>query len=325
MNKSLVSVVTPCYNGEKYLKRYFESILMQTYGNIELIFVNDGSTDDTEKIALEYTDKLEERGIKYIYLSQSNQGQAEAINKGLSIFSGEYLTWPDSDDTMEANAIEKKVNYLENNKDCDLLICSGQIIYDNNGKKGGILRREKEVNDNLFLDLILERNVFFVPGGYMVRASSFLESNPSRTIYSSRCGQNWQMLLPIAYKANYCYVNDILFNYYIRNNSHSRKDISLNDVIIKFDLQEDCLNKVICCMGIPEEKEIIETIGDKYLRKKFELYCEYHYYDEAIIKYKLLKEKNKNSLKDLIWLYMCKNSTGAQVLRSIFNMIMRRK
>ena len=52
MTKPLVSIITPCYNGEAFLKRYFESILNQTYPNLELIFINDGSTDRTEEIAL---------------------------------------------------------------------------------------------------------------------------------------------------------------------------------------------------------------------------------------------------------------------------------
>lgn len=67
MTKPLVSIITPCYNGEAFLKRYFESILNQTYPNLELIFINDGSTDRTEEIALSYRERLEKRGITYIY------------------------------------------------------------------------------------------------------------------------------------------------------------------------------------------------------------------------------------------------------------------
>ena len=54
---SLVSIITPCYNGEDYLPQFFESVLNQTYPNIELIFINDGSTDNTEKVALSYRDR----------------------------------------------------------------------------------------------------------------------------------------------------------------------------------------------------------------------------------------------------------------------------
>ena len=115
MTKPLVSIITPCYNGEAFLKRYFESILNQTYPNLELIFINDGSTDRTEEIALSYRERLEKRGITYIYEKQENAGQAAALNRGLKLFKGEYLTWPDSDDVMTKDSIEKKVHFLEKN------------------------------------------------------------------------------------------------------------------------------------------------------------------------------------------------------------------
>ena len=104
MTKPLVSIITPCYNGEAFLKRYFESILNQTYPNLELIFINDGSTYRTEEIALSYRERLEKRGITYIYEKQENAGQAAALNRGLKLFTGEYLTWPDSDDEMVSSA-----------------------------------------------------------------------------------------------------------------------------------------------------------------------------------------------------------------------------
>lgn len=60
--KPLVSIITPCYNGEQYIDAYFQSILAQTYTRLELIFVNDGSTDKTEEVALSYREQLEQKG-----------------------------------------------------------------------------------------------------------------------------------------------------------------------------------------------------------------------------------------------------------------------
>ena len=78
MCNPLVSVITPCYNGEAYLDRYFNSILNQTYRPLELIFVNDGSTDRTAEIAERYAPVLKESDISFIYLHQENAGQAAA-------------------------------------------------------------------------------------------------------------------------------------------------------------------------------------------------------------------------------------------------------
>lgn len=108
MQKGLVSIITPCYNGEKFVSRFLDSVLDQSYTNIELIVINDGSTDQTEQILKSYEIKFKEKGIKFIHLFQSNGGQSSAINKGLEIFSGEYLTWPDSDDILTPDAIEIK-------------------------------------------------------------------------------------------------------------------------------------------------------------------------------------------------------------------------
>ena len=83
-----VSIVVPCYNGEKYIVRFLESILGQTYDNLLLILVNDGSNDHTEEIVLEYKDKLNKGGKELIYLKQENQGQAAALNTGLKMIYG---------------------------------------------------------------------------------------------------------------------------------------------------------------------------------------------------------------------------------------------
>ena len=62
-NKPLVSVITPCYNGEKFLHRFLDSVLNQTYTNVEFIFINDGSFDKTEEIVFSYKERLKSKGI----------------------------------------------------------------------------------------------------------------------------------------------------------------------------------------------------------------------------------------------------------------------
>ena len=133
--KPLVSIITPCYNGEKYADRYFQSVLNQTYDHLELIFVNDGSTDRTEEIALSYKKELEEKGIQYTYLYQDNAGQAAALNNGLKIFHGEYLVWPDSDDEMTPDSIEKRAAFLESHPDLGIMRSNGITVNDATGEK----------------------------------------------------------------------------------------------------------------------------------------------------------------------------------------------
>ena len=101
----LVTVITPAYNQGIFLRDTIESVLSQDYPNIELFVLNDGSTDDTEKILQEYTGKIR-------WETQKNMGQTPTINKGWSLTSGEIITWLNSDDTYLPGAVKAGVNYL---------------------------------------------------------------------------------------------------------------------------------------------------------------------------------------------------------------------
>lgn len=223
--KPLVSIITPCYNGESYLDRYFQAVLAQTYGNLELIFINDGSTDHTEEIALSYRKELETKGIRYLYEYQENAGQAAALHRGLKLFTGEYLTWPDADDGMTPDCIEKKVQYLNRHPDKEMCVCQGVAVLDNPEQTfvENMRRIPPQQEETLFEDMLYIRNVFFTPGGYMVRTSALDEAIPQRDIYSGRGGQNAQVILPIAYRGHVGYLDEVLFTYYIRENSHSHQ------------------------------------------------------------------------------------------------------
>ena len=92
--KPKVSVIVPVYNVEKYLDQCLDSIVSQTLDDIEIIIVNDGSTDESLKVINKYA----ERDSRIKVVNQTNGGYAKAVNKGLSIASGEYVAEVDSDD-----------------------------------------------------------------------------------------------------------------------------------------------------------------------------------------------------------------------------------
>ena len=94
MRRTLVSIIVPVYKAEKYIHRCIDSLLAQTYKNIEVVLVDDGSTDLSRKIADEYA-KKEDR-IKVIH--QENEGASAARNPGLEIAQGEYIAFLDSED-----------------------------------------------------------------------------------------------------------------------------------------------------------------------------------------------------------------------------------
>lgn len=226
--KSLVSIITPCYNGEQYLDRYFASVLSQTYQNLELIFINDGSTDKTEEIAISYKKTLEQRGVSYTYLYQENSGQAAALNRGLKIFKGNYLVWPDSDDEMTPDSIEKRVAFLEKHPELGIMRSNGIVVNDDTGTSCRIDDKSHLEAEDIYEDIMLLRT----NGGngtYMIRSNLLLECYPDKEIFVSRAGQNWQIYVPALSRSLCGYLNEDLFIIHERNDSHSRSMRTVED------------------------------------------------------------------------------------------------
>src|ERR1700728_2169006 len=115
---SLVSVVIPCYNSARYLPETIESVRLQTYPRIEIIVVDDGSTDETARIARSC-------GVRYIY--QTNRGISAARNTGILHGQGKYVLFLDHDDRLLPRAVENGVELLEEHPDCTLAV--GELRY----------------------------------------------------------------------------------------------------------------------------------------------------------------------------------------------------
>lgn len=120
----LVSIIIPCFNAGTFIQEALNSVLVQTYGNIEIIIVNDGSTDDTEANVFAFHDDR----IKYY--AQSNKGQCAASNVGLSKSKGDYIKFFDADDIMHPEHIAQQVECLAGRMD-SLCCCSWARFYDN--------------------------------------------------------------------------------------------------------------------------------------------------------------------------------------------------
>lgn len=225
MKEELVSIITPCYNGEKYVENFLKSILKQTYSNIELIFVDDGSTDRTKEIVAEYEKKFKEQGYCLIYLYQKNKGQAAAVNTGLLEFHGKYLAWIDSDDILYPESIRERVEFLQSHTEYGFVLSQGICVNENNlDSPTGVLKRQKpKGEDKLFEDLIYCTNVVFCPGTILVTKNALLKAVPKQKIYESREGQNWQLMLPLAYTSKCGYIEKPLFKCVEHQDSHSRQ------------------------------------------------------------------------------------------------------
>lgn len=115
--KRLVSVIIPVYNSEKYLEAALDSVKAQTYKNIEVLLIDDGSTDDSSEIC----DRYAENDSRFFVIHQKNAGPSVARNRGIEEAKGEYITFMDSDDILHQDFV-KKLMELHEKYDCDIAL-----------------------------------------------------------------------------------------------------------------------------------------------------------------------------------------------------------
>lgn len=143
INSPLVSIVIPVYNGSNYLREAIESALSQTYHNVEIIVVNDGSNDngETEKIATSYGDR-----IRYFY--KNNGGVSSALNLGIQMMKGEYFSWLSHDDAYRPDKINNQIKYA----DCDTVVMCGRNLIDKNSVLLGDAREKFRFQKECLID-----------------------------------------------------------------------------------------------------------------------------------------------------------------------------
>src|SRR5690625_188058 len=113
-----ISIIVPVYNAEKYIERCLKSILNQRYTNLEIIIVDDGSTDNSSKICIDY----EKQYKNIIYVKKENEGPGPARNLGIRLASGDYIGFVDSDDFIHKDMYYNMIKELEKH-DADIVEC----------------------------------------------------------------------------------------------------------------------------------------------------------------------------------------------------------
>ena len=264
--RPLVSLITPCFNGAKHILPYIEGILGQTYPCVQYIFVNDGSTDETEKMILSYQEEIEAKGWEFVYIRQENRGQAAAMNDALSLIKGKYFSQIDSDDIIHPEYLEKYARFLERHTDCKFCYARVNVIKEGASEVIFTWYRKKKMGevDDFFRDLIMEENCPPLPF-YMIDTKAFFEA-VKLPIFEGRGGQNWQILLPMAYLYKCGYMDDVLATYVIRKASHSRSAL---DKKSRIDDLKMLLFSTIAKINMPDgEKNFwYDKVTNKYLPK----------------------------------------------------------
>lgn len=154
--EDLISVIVPVYNVEKYIHKCIDSILNQTYENLEIILVDDGSPDNSGRICDEYAEK--DKRIMVIH--KENQGVSSARNVGLDRMNGTYVIFIDSDDWVENNCIEILYNKAKEN-DADVVLCGYNRVVGGNKEIINSQNKEKQFNSTDYLINVLNPQTGF--------------------------------------------------------------------------------------------------------------------------------------------------------------------
>lgn len=240
-NNELITVVIPVYNVEKYLRKCVESVMNQTYKNLEIILVNDGSTDNCDEICQEYRDR--DKRIKLI--NKENGGLSEARNVGINHSKGKYISFIDSDDYVDKEYIELLYNIITL-YDADISISSHRVIYEKKcmDKSNG---KEFCANPEIILEKILyDDGIDLSTWGKLYKKDLFESIRfPKGRLFEDSA--TTYKLIDKSKKIAVC--SKATYNYIIRKNSISNEKFSER----KMDL-------------IISTKEMTDFIRNKYTR-----------------------------------------------------------
>lgn len=297
--EELISIITPCYNVASTLEQYLKSILNQTYNNIEVIAVDDGSTDDTAKILKRYISIFAENKMTLKYIYEDNAGLGAAINNGLKYVEGDYLCWSDPDDFYFPTSMEKRLREFHKHPEC-AVVSSDAYVYHSNDLKHPFKREAARFicrqEPNQF-ELLLKEESHFCPGCHMIRMADFEKVNPKREIYPAKRGQNWQLLLPVYYKFKRYYLDEPLYAYVVYPNSMSSGDMTEEKEMNRWGEHEEIIRQTLCRIPLTENEieKYDNEITIRYAKKRF--FTAIDYRDKKMIKeqYMILKDCQENT------------------------------
>lgn len=302
-----VSIVTPVFNGEHYLGKMLDSVLAQTYPDIELILADDGSYDKTLKTAEEYREKFAARGYGYRIVEGEHKNASAAINRGLPYVTGEYLIWPDSDDILKPESVERRVDFLKKHPEYQCVRSLAYYFYEDTGelseqadeRKGDLSREE------LFWD-ILESETFVCCGCYMLKSEAFFGIYPGRRIPEYNVGQNFQMLLPFMYRYKCPTIPEALYGVTLREGSHSRTALTREQEEKKYGDYEKLVDEIADICGMKDEASR-NRIACWKARRRYRISLKYGRRKEAAEALRLLRRcgdfRLGEAVKEILWAY----------------------
>ena len=255
--KPLVSVVIPTYNGAKRIVRTLESVVSQDYENIEIIVVDDVSTDNTEKASRQF----------YIVRRAQNGRQSAARNTGLDVSKGKYVVFIDHDDLIEKNFVSLLCNTIETSQ-VDLAFCGYTRFYENENRYENEERlfKCKISSPHDYLKAWADDEVPFFSVWNFIFPKSFLSRNHLR--FNEKCYicEDIEFIhKAVALSSNIRFVDKILYTYMIYPGQQSKTDVTNRTNYKVFN--QDVL------ASFRASRCILRNTNDKYIRDYVKSYC----------------------------------------------------
>ena len=290
MNK-LVSVIVPVYNRAHLVSETIESILAQTYEPVEIILINDGSTDESLSILKKYESQFPEN-IRVI--DQKNQGQIAARNNGIKIARGEYVAFLDSDDLWLEEKLERQIPLFEEGV---ALVYSGTNIIDENGRTIRIEPADQSISGYIYPQLLVKNRM---TGGTVVVTAEVLKQVG---VFSSefKAAENWDLWLRICKLYSARVVSEPLIKYRVHSQNMSGDGQLMLDAKLQI-IKKHC------------DIHSKDSVVARYSRQA---YADYHYRAGlnyfASAQYQLARREFISVLK-FSWLY---EDTWLRLIRSV--------
>lgn len=217
-----VSVIIPAYNHEMYISASIRSVLEQTIDDFELIIINDGSTDNTENQILKYDDP------RILYIAQKNQGAHFALNRGIDLAKGEYISILNSDDVYKNNRLEYCLRFLENHKDFSVVLTEVEGI----NEKGLTISNEISPQTEAWLEWYKEALIYsettdfllctFAKNLLITTSNLFCRKEVLKKVGGFRplrYAHDWDMLIRLSHYCNVFLMRNILLEYRIHQSN----------------------------------------------------------------------------------------------------------
>lgn len=276
----LVSVCVPAYNHEQYIEQCIQSIIDQTYSNIELIVIDDGSKDSTWKKLCDLREKCEKRFKNVVFMHQENQGTCITCNRSAALAKGKYFSLIASDDASKPSAIEECVNFLEKNPEYVLCLGDNEII-DSEGKRVAWDEKRKILplgeGYQTFASFLMSKKGTpkfdspdfgtyatlvqgnYIVNGFLIRKDTF----DSVGGYSPEAPlEDWYLMLQLSKCGKFKFIDKILFSYRWHDDNNIKKKERMKQLYRKTVLYEEKLLK-------EKYPDLLPIFYEKTTKKKY--------------------------------------------------------